>query len=447
MKIGRNEACPCGSGKKYKKCCLGKNAGATRATIETRRARRPEPKETRRARPPEPTEAETRWRRFWDDYRKAPVDAKLAMARRVIEEEKDFDGELAFDLAAGVVEALQKVSRLEEAEQILDLIQARHPEAYQAELAWFSDWRVEHALVLGGDVETPFRVLAQDPVGYIEGFCRVVGRLCYHGRSTLLHSVLMDAWPTVRDSHGLMDYAKLALREVTFSVALNEHFARNRDLGADDPAFLEDVAKIVEIDAQRLKQIIEHRWGRSERPWEREDFGGPSDDDVGLDHLHFLTLDFAHDLEARQGWPGSRADLGARAINQYLANRKVDEAPASPRSADETMDGQRSRASLRVDSAARSPQSQFLIPTVNSADYFAAMRLQLINPDPYVAGGFYLALPLWHRFLEARGLRDEKEAPDFESALHAKFSSLPEFLDDLTADPVLVRDVKAARMR
>lgn len=25
IKIGRNEACPCGSGKKYKKCCLGKN--------------------------------------------------------------------------------------------------------------------------------------------------------------------------------------------------------------------------------------------------------------------------------------------------------------------------------------------------------------------------------------------------------------------------------------
>ena len=24
MKVGRNQPCPCGSGKKYKKCCLGK---------------------------------------------------------------------------------------------------------------------------------------------------------------------------------------------------------------------------------------------------------------------------------------------------------------------------------------------------------------------------------------------------------------------------------------
>ena len=25
MKVGRNDPCPCGSGKKYKKCCLGKD--------------------------------------------------------------------------------------------------------------------------------------------------------------------------------------------------------------------------------------------------------------------------------------------------------------------------------------------------------------------------------------------------------------------------------------
>lgn len=29
-KIGRNDACPCGSGKKFKKCCLGKDSGEPR---------------------------------------------------------------------------------------------------------------------------------------------------------------------------------------------------------------------------------------------------------------------------------------------------------------------------------------------------------------------------------------------------------------------------------
>src|SRR3989344_4053181 len=27
MKVGRNDRCPCGSGKKYKRCCLGKEFG------------------------------------------------------------------------------------------------------------------------------------------------------------------------------------------------------------------------------------------------------------------------------------------------------------------------------------------------------------------------------------------------------------------------------------
>lgn len=31
-KIGRNDPCPCGSGKKYKKCCLDKNKKFERAT-------------------------------------------------------------------------------------------------------------------------------------------------------------------------------------------------------------------------------------------------------------------------------------------------------------------------------------------------------------------------------------------------------------------------------
>ena len=31
-KVGRNEPCPCGSGKKYKQCCESKAAGSNRLT-------------------------------------------------------------------------------------------------------------------------------------------------------------------------------------------------------------------------------------------------------------------------------------------------------------------------------------------------------------------------------------------------------------------------------
>lgn len=32
-KIGRNEPCPCGSGKKYKHCCLGSKSVAINQTV------------------------------------------------------------------------------------------------------------------------------------------------------------------------------------------------------------------------------------------------------------------------------------------------------------------------------------------------------------------------------------------------------------------------------
>lgn len=36
MNLGRNDPCHCGSGKKYKKCCLGKSEEARHATAAER---------------------------------------------------------------------------------------------------------------------------------------------------------------------------------------------------------------------------------------------------------------------------------------------------------------------------------------------------------------------------------------------------------------------------
>ena len=40
---GRNEPCPCGSGRKYKQCCLDKDEAKIRATLAKAVAEAPEP--------------------------------------------------------------------------------------------------------------------------------------------------------------------------------------------------------------------------------------------------------------------------------------------------------------------------------------------------------------------------------------------------------------------
>lgn len=51
--LGRNDPCHCGSGRKYKHCCLGKDEAAARAaSAEAAGARSPNPQTAAAARPP-----------------------------------------------------------------------------------------------------------------------------------------------------------------------------------------------------------------------------------------------------------------------------------------------------------------------------------------------------------------------------------------------------------
>jgi hypothetical protein len=43
-KMGRNDPCPCGSGKKFKTCCLGKDGGEESSPVPVRTPNSPKPK-------------------------------------------------------------------------------------------------------------------------------------------------------------------------------------------------------------------------------------------------------------------------------------------------------------------------------------------------------------------------------------------------------------------
>src|SRR5688572_26298802 len=91
MKIGRNEPCPCGSGKKYKKCRL-LNESAPPAAVEAPKERTAEVAPNRGPRspelhaPPDPAREAMRARRehFGKTFEAAStLDQKLASAREL----------------------------------------------------------------------------------------------------------------------------------------------------------------------------------------------------------------------------------------------------------------------------------------------------------------------------------------------------------------------------
>ena len=106
-KPGRNDPCPCGSGNKYKKCCLPKEEGVEReqlAKVETRRA-----------------ESAAAHRLPLGDV-KAAIAAILSGAGDADEDELTIASNAAADLV--------RAGKLDEAEQAARDLQARFPEVH-----------------------------------------------------------------------------------------------------------------------------------------------------------------------------------------------------------------------------------------------------------------------------------------------------------------------------
>ena len=443
-KVGRNDPCPCGSGKKHKMCCLGKAPPPE-----------PEPSEP----DPEPDdgaladdeaeeapaegdnasdrdrEEDERWRHFWDEYGDARLDEKLRMARGVIDEKPSFEGELAFELLSELIDPLVKAGQTAEAEALLDHVEQQHPDAVEQELGYFMSWRVEIALAAGGDVRTPLLRFAADPCRDIDRFFRLTDMLRYHGRSDELLDALRLARPLIHESDELMPHAQLEVDQLAVYLAVDQALVDNPNLAVDDAALREALEPVLGMDIDWLARIIEHRSGRATRAWTREDFPAGRPNEATASSLALLAHELVVFLCSEHGWPRGRAELARSAITEHLVQRAEDQTP--PPSAKRTRKkGKRGRA--------KSPGPQLLMPTPESADEFAARAIDMFSLRYHYAGAFLQAIPLWVRLLADRGLVSEKSANSFLGSFRKRLASAPDLFSRMVSDKILHHDMKAA---
>jgi tetratricopeptide (TPR) repeat protein len=111
-KPGRNDACHCGSGAKYKKCCLAKDEAAEREGMAEARAQREARREDRAAE-----------RRLQVQELKAAMAAKLAGAEDL------HDDDTLMGESNAVIDLIG-AGRLDEAEAAARAVLARHPEVH-----------------------------------------------------------------------------------------------------------------------------------------------------------------------------------------------------------------------------------------------------------------------------------------------------------------------------
>ncbi len=434
MKIGRNDPCPCGSGKKYKKCCLPLQASARSPGDAQQVAGSARSESAFAASQSEGSGSATDQPQFWDDYGMASVDARIDILRRVVEEEKEFDGELAYELLVDVVMPLQHIGRLEDADAALDLIRERQPGAYRDQASWFDEWRVENALLAGRGIEGPLLEFASRPQANVDGFFRVMDRLLYHGRTEALLVALGPAWIALKDSADITERGKQLFQRVTVDVVVDHQLSLDPSATECAPELFEQIASIVGRDRARVDESFEHRVRGGERHWRVEDFGSGTDCRENV--LSLLVMDFSRLLFSRDGWPPSRAAMAAHEIGSYFASTA-----STPDRAQPGRSSQRRRGKRRREQGRSSSQS-LLAPTAPSADRYVVDLIDPINPRPTRAATFYEALPPWIDFLVRQSLIPETQGPQLTRQVIGRLAPLSGLLERLIADPVMQGNVR-----
>ena len=449
MKVGRNAPCPCGSGKKFKKCCLSKEESqlAARAMSSTRDAGQRAPRTAAVSAIPaghgasdmqarEETEEERYWNRFWDRFRSSKLDQKLTMAREAIEQRDDFDGEWAFELVSSLEEPLRKAERIPELEALLDLVATRRPEAYVEEGGWLNLCRVENALLLPClDLKTPLLALAPHVVRVIDPFFSLMAGLMYHGKADELIAALEPAWAHIRDSEDIMPHAEDELRGVALWLLLERHLETHPTATADDRELLDATTPYRrERDLPWLVLAIEQRTGRRATGWKQEEFGPLQNCDEFDKSAFLITVEFANALHGHWGWPRSRAELAREQFFTFILDR----------AAESTREGRKkpTKGSGRATSDSASPFCSLFGP--KHAGKFLSEQLNAGFGFPHKAATFSQALPPWLQFLNEQRLLDEKEANHLYGGLKSSCVLLPKDVEMLTWDPQLSPDVELA---
>jgi hypothetical protein len=426
MKTGRNAPCPCGSGKKYKKCCLSKDEAEKRASdaagIPDYDGGTPDEQ------PDDGVDIEKSkwWEKFWDDFHDAPVERRLEMAREIVETGEDFDGDVAFSLADGVVEDLRRVGKVDAAADFIDLIEERRPEEYEEEIMWMNYWRAQNAMLRAeGDLKKPLELLSRNAEKGIDQFFNVIYMAMYHGKEEELIPAMTAAWPQIESSPDIMPWGKDEFLEILAELIIGAYADATENPRGDSPELLEKLSPgIDKLDIERIGAIVAHRSGRETAVIFRAADDTPVENPFpSYEDIFCATLEFAYVLVRRLGWTRPRAELARSQIQEYLEKR-IDKKKKQRK-------GKRPK---------ESPIASLLYPNGNTVENLIGDLLQYMSPQPYRVAALILAMPPWMDFLCEKGVSGERLKADYAKK---EVRRLPGVLDSFIYDPVMVGEVRS----
>ena len=479
MRAGRNDPCPCGSGKKYKKCCLAKDQEESsrqaalsqpspslaapirtspslpeqRAGLDVPTAAAHDEKARVPARPRTPADekAENYWREFESQVGKD----RNAVFMKALEDDEVMDDELAFEMLSRLrQEAVKSGTRTRVAEHVR-LLRERRPQVFDQSAHYYLSWSLQDALAENRQevVSSLAWELAARVDRDIDTFNRAIDWLRYYGQLDVLVGAMRKAWPAVESSDNIVPWGITEFAERAVRLEIFDYLEHTASPDPADAVLLDRVRFFIEDPREDfVGQLVVDLTGSSGREWQADDFAlrprkTSRDDwddgadyqasqDPGAHNLFRLITEFVGYLHREEGVPFPRGDLVSQELYRYFLRRNEGDLDPHPSMLEQAMNPK-----LKLPKPPRPAHP--LCPERVTFEAHLAGLMGWMSGMYHTAAALFQAIPAWLRFLESRRLIDAETGKKVIKQLVPLHTTLLRFWQEYNDDPNLYLQAKA----
>ena len=413
-KIGRNAPCPCGSGNKYKKCCLRKHEeeGRNASKLATDEYSSIESENESDAKVGDGLkdydDSSDDYDNFLKEFRAADFAGKVAIIENAFNDpDLMHDGESVFELFNDLSTA---ASDIEERKLHYDLVfklRDNHPDVYKKEAGYLLDSCVENALIDNQIpiLEQSFKEFAEVAHDEIDLFNNRLDQVAYYGHLDLIVEALRIGWDKVKDSSDVVEWGIDEFAGMVVDYELFYYLSNTSDPRSSDETLIEKVGSYYELDPEGFDRYFACMTRTCDHVWSMDDFDYKINGKNGVSKKIFmknvsnLTNEFLDYLHSDEGMSYSKAEMIRTEIGSYLRSRVEGELEKRPSPFEIRKKPKKKKA----------PTPGFihiLCPDKPTFERFLVQKLNIISTRLYRALACFESIPAWLRFLKSNGLID-----------------------------------------
>lgn len=458
--VGRNDPCPCGSGKKFKKCCLSKADEARRAAarevphdhdhvcddpshhhdhgghdhhhrhehgdhdhehVHGEHCDHDHEDEDEDEGPLDP---------IWDELADQPLERRYELTLARVTDGEPLEAETCIDLINSIGIELLQVRRGPELGRLLDTARAHRAAVLEEYGAFDRALRAWMALQGDGGVD-PLLDMARHASDDPEELLQLLDAYLYHGRSSAVAQAVGLA--VGGDAFGADERPEILdeLHDFYVQTAIVEALEANPELDAVPKELVERLRAIGEVDQRFLRELVTRRSGRAGEALDVEEIRGVKTLDEAEQVVFLLSLEFCGVLAREHGFSRARAELARAELAAYLTERMFDIAKPDGRATKQALRGVPKRAG-------------YLLPDASTATTHLEHSADPVLGSVHRATAMLGALPAWFGFLAARGLTEADEGPEVIARIRSSAKDLPGMAEVFCEDPDVLDDLRAA---